>query len=1188
VEPGQPIPATLRVVGTVDGEAVQQEVPVPSDMVEATYLPRAWSKLEIDRLLAEDSAKHKDQIVSLSKQMYVMSPFTSLLVLENDEMYQRFKVDRGRKDHWAAYATPQKIEVKYEPEVGQPVDARFAPKTEKPHANTILQTIIVRTPASILTWPNRERQGRQVTTALQVYRGAFAMPAKGDDLDDAHPSADAEPERLNASMDRLERTIFTGAAPMEKLLKDQAKSLQMLNGSLRELRSSPFQLRNVSGMRQEDRRKAAADEFFLERGESLALAAAPRAHNPMAPPQADSFRRFADYGGEAGKANQFTSFDGKWGYLADKAGLAPFSKSQDAVFKRLAEADKLMEAIGQGASNAPRLYGRPSFSNDEAVFSDLLAYAPGLSTSNADIEAVLEAEAQPGLASLPGTIDPAAKVLIDRARAAGWQTLTLPAQDGKAAVQVVFDGQGRYAYQRTTPMGLREEVVCDGQTILHLYPELGLGARRQVTRFHRLQFAELVQGLVLPAEDLARGADVKKTGANTIVLVPRGAEGKKDDDGKPVSYGYAQLTFGTTGKLAERRLVAVTFDEKGAKKEEVFRRETYTPAGLVQQFDGKDQELAKREMKLSAAKEPSLTRDVSSLVVLPLPWRTSQQIYSKLNINPNLLQNGWENWTLEYLDGDTALALLAAEFVQNNGPRARQIVQRCFLTNGVNKLGFYTLLAALNQPFAADASFRQLLEQQPASPLARYLALQGNPLYRKLQERYGLNLGDGVGPDTDLLQRLAAFRDLYLQQNFRPGQDSLAERQRRLERGLAYVNRNKDSVLGWAMLSLLQDRAHEPTGTLQARVADAWKLFIDASELGYVARYEQARSLLNSGKQAEAAKLFLEMYEQLVKQQVLPPIDGSFRAALLGDGKTPEQWTPLMERTAQVLLKDNHRLTLVKLAWQCRQLGDFPQAENLLAAALQNPKDDAERLLVTTAAVDYLLETSQDVRADSLVTPLLENADFAQRPGLWRLASLVAQRRNQPVRSIGYLEKALDLEFQALPEVVNLRQVRRDYGRLLEHYAWLADAVQTLKIEAPADLPTRTIRAADRWRSMDRDSNDVCERAARILKTLGARDLAWEYLTTPVGMKPNEAGPWLNLARSLGHQGELELANRAYQAAFDAEPTDAQVLWDQAQNLDRAGQKAAADLLRRRIVDGSWQPRFAGLKAQAKWQLEGR
>src|SRR5437868_1527141 len=38
----------------------------------AAYLPRTWAKLEIDRLLANDSVKHKDTIVALSKLMYVI------------------------------------------------------------------------------------------------------------------------------------------------------------------------------------------------------------------------------------------------------------------------------------------------------------------------------------------------------------------------------------------------------------------------------------------------------------------------------------------------------------------------------------------------------------------------------------------------------------------------------------------------------------------------------------------------------------------------------------------------------------------------------------------------------------------------------------------------------------------------------------------------------------------------------------------------------------------------------------------------------------------------------------------------------------------------------------------------------------------------------------------------------------
>src|SRR5206468_3352138 len=118
------------------------------------------------------------------------------------------------------------------------------------------------------------------------------------------------------------------------------------------------------------------------------------------------------------------------------------------------------------------------------------------------------------------------------------------------------------------------------------------------------------------------------------------------------------------------------------------------------------------------------------------------------------------------------------------------------------------------------------------------------------------------------------------------------------------------------------------------------------------------------------------------------------------------------------------------------------------------------------------------------------------------------------------LERALDLEYQQLPEVINLEPLRSDYGRLLNHYQSLANAVIALKVSAPPDLLARTVRAADRWRALDREnSNAPCDQAAHILKQLGGRDLAWEYLTTPIGQRPNESGPWHGLAQTMSREG---------------------------------------------------------------------
>src|SRR5262249_55610990 len=129
----------------------------------ADYLPRSWAKLEIERLLAENAAGHKDRIVALSKAMYVMTPFTSLLVLENEAMYQQYKVDRGRKDHWALYPCPEHIPVVYESLSGvaaAPNGAGSGPADVKPSVKQVLSTILVRGGPQSLTEPDPDRADR--------------------------------------------------------------------------------------------------------------------------------------------------------------------------------------------------------------------------------------------------------------------------------------------------------------------------------------------------------------------------------------------------------------------------------------------------------------------------------------------------------------------------------------------------------------------------------------------------------------------------------------------------------------------------------------------------------------------------------------------------------------------------------------------------------------------------------------------------------------------------------------------------------------------------------------------------------------------------------------------------------------------------------------------------------------------
>src|SRR5262249_57840408 len=111
-----------------------------------------------------------------------------------------------------------------------------------------------------------------------------------------------------------------------------------------------------------------------------------------------------------------------------------------------------------------------------------------------------------------------------------------------------------------------------------------------------------------------------------------------------------------------------------------------------------------------------------------------------------------------------------------------------------------------------------------------------------------------------------------------------------------------------------------------------------------------------------------------------------------------------------------------------------------------------------------------------------------------------------------------------LREVVNLQAVRNDYGRLLNHYLEQARGVTSLHVAPPSDFRAKVVRVADRWRALDREASRPCELAGRILETVGERDLVWDYLTTPVGLRPNEAGPWADLGPTLARPGAGGLA----------------------------------------------------------------
>ena len=69
----------------------------------------------------------------------------------------------------------------------------------------------------------------------------------------------------------------------------------------------------------------------------------------------------------------------------------------------------------------------------------------------------------------------------------------------------------------------------------------------------------------------------------------------------------------------------------------------------------------------------------------------------------------------------------------------------------------------------------------------------------------------------------------------------------------------------------------------------------------------------------------------------------------------------------------------------------------------------------------------------------------------------------------------------------------------------LAEASAALQKLAPKEFLAKVIRTADRWRLIDVDAAEPSQLAGKIFHTLGERELAWDYWTTPIDLHPAES-----------------------------------------------------------------------------------
>ena len=839
--------------------------------------------------------------------------------------------------------------------------------------------------------------------------------------------------------------------------------------------------------------------------------------------------------------------------VATKAGFGPNQLSRSRVLR----------------------YEPPVLNTDLAFLHDLVAYAPGFHTTSADVAAVVENEVpQPSSTSRArGKIDPAAQRLIDRARSTGWVSVKLPSGTLRA------NGGGRFVFDHTTRESLREQIVCDGRTLWHLYPELGLASRRDVSRFHRAQIAELLPWHIPPADDLAIASNVRTSGDDVVVLEP-----VLDSPATRSTTAPATAPAPTTApsrrielRFADGRLV----ERRATVGGRTLARQTYGDDGSILTLDGEAKELRRDRVEFSPCEAPAseLAPDLKQYVVLPMPYRTRERVLTSRGLKDDGQYARWGD--------DARLAVLASELAGGGG-NSKYILD-AFFTPGDRRLGLYVLLlsmrGAANQanvpadgrPLALDPR-----KDHPKSDVARHV---DRMIRRARGEHVAASpvvAGDGFGARILVLGEV--FSGMVTSDDRQSPESHEAWRAKALDLARKYPT----TELTWAALRLVREKTG-PSPELSRAIADAALRLAGRPGFALAARYEAARALHDAGDDAESRRIFTDWYRQLAAMGAIPAPDGAFCAAFLAADDGKAELARLMSETSKALVDQFGAVPAIELARVLRSQG--PQLEGLAGKAFERAvsaigdKPDDVDVEARLAAAGYLSDAADWPRAERMLAPLLESPIVGRVPALWRTAAYLAEKRGSALRSAQCLERALDLEFTATEGDIRVQSVREQYGALLGRYEKLAEAVAALDQTPSDELVARVVRSADRWRALDPEPAQVCQTAARVLRRLGRKELAWEYLTTPLAERSNEAGPWQSLAAELARDGEVSLADQAYATAFDVEPTNAQVLWDRAQMLQRHGRSQDARAVYRKLAEGTWQPRFQGLAQQAKAYL---
>ena len=817
------------------------------------------------------------------------------------------------------------------------------------------------------------------------------------------------------------------------------------------------------------------------------------------------------------------------------------------------------------------------------VLRNMLSYAPGMQTSTADVLAVLDSESEPGHTPVRGKIDDVARRLIEKARAVGWETVTVLDDKNARDVTLACNGAGELRLERRTTDGLLEQVISDGKTLQHLYPEIGIGAKRTVTRFHRHALLSMTPWLLPPVEDLTIGCDIRQVNENTIRIMriesPESDEQTPDDSKSAEGIELAiELVFNDDGKLSECRLIKLS--SKSEPTELLLSRHLYEASGKIRILDKSDKLVTEVKLVRQPLDEPVTTPSIDGLVILPLPYRSADSYSLTLPAQPA------SNGSVDYsqLSEADAMKLVATHVATSSFDALWNVINQRFVGNDDCRMGFAVLLSGAatgnSQPIHEVAS-----HNQGSSALGSFL-VQHFDWWKDQGRNKEFVLPDSASP---FLKQLVDTHNLFaLWSSGRATQDRTeAQVNKELNRAIELIRNCRSRQLAWLLLNVVHKSIDETFSKkkLHLRLAKEAASFETEPGLFGPARYARVLWLISAGKSAEARGLYSSFRHDATTDGFTPAVSDEIRSAFKAASGDSKEWSRVILASAEPLVEQKRSFELLQLALQCAVIAEHDTALQLLEKGIAGVRLK-ERPDLLVVGLQCLITTDDWDRAEDFARQLINYGNAKENSALWRTASQIATALGNDDESLRRLEQAMRLEFSSLPDTVNVESLRADYNKLFDRFTTFADETIAKREPFSKDFVERVTQAADAWRSIDPDPTIACQRAARLLQLVGIYDDAWDYWTTPLVNTAGSSAAWRSLASALAETNQIHRASQAWAEAFAAEPTNPELLWNHATLLREHNQPERAKKLLTQIMNGEWQPRFANYKSKARSLLQ--